>query len=78
MIDVGIGLLFAFLFVTADLVVSKLLRTGERGPSRWREIVNQPFGNSKAINAKPAKLFLTTGEMSDHHSGAKRAQTGGK
>ena len=71
MIDIAIGLIFAVLFITAYLVVSKLLRTGE--PSRWREIIDRPESNPKAINAKPPRLFLTADELSKHHSGGKRA-----
>ncbi len=65
MIEIGIGVLFAALFVAAYLIVSRLL--GEKGNARWREIANQPFG-SKVLNAKPQRLFMTAGEMRDHHS----------
>jgi hypothetical protein len=71
MIEIGIGVLFAVLFVTAYLLVSRLL--GEKGHRRWREIASQPFG-SKAFKARPAGLFLTTGEIRDHHSQAKGTQ----
>lgn len=65
MVEIGIGVLFAVLFVAAYLLVSRLL--GEKGHKRWREIASQPFG-SKVLNAKPAARFLTTNEMREHHS----------
>lgn len=65
MIEIGIGVLFALLFIAAYLLVSKLL--GDKGQASWREIANQPFG-SKILNAKPQHLFLKTAEMREHHS----------
>lgn len=58
MVEIGIGVLFAVIFVTAYLLVKKFL--GRKG--RWREIANQPFG-SKVLNAKSPKLFLPASEM---------------
>lgn len=63
MIEIGIGVLFAALFVVAYLLVSRLL--GKDG--RLREITSQSLG-SKLITSKPSPLFLKTGEMSEHHS----------
>ncbi|HEX8174798.1 MAG TPA: hypothetical protein VF543_06735 [Pyrinomonadaceae bacterium] len=63
MIEIGIGVLFAALFVVAYLLVSRLLGNG----GRLREITNRPPG-SKLIASKPTPLFLKTGEMSEHHS----------
>ncbi|HEX8747229.1 MAG TPA: hypothetical protein VF717_08510 [Pyrinomonadaceae bacterium] len=63
MIEIGIGVLFAALFVVAYLLVSRLLGRG----GRLREIANQPLG-SKLIASKSTPLFLKTGEMSEHHS----------
>jgi hypothetical protein len=74
MIEVGIGVLFAVLFVTAYLIVSRLMRAGEHGPPRWRELSRHPLGRPKHVETKPAPLFLTTGEMREHHSKAKGAQ----
>lgn len=67
MIEIGIGLLFAILFVTAYLLVSRLLGKG----GLLREIANQSLA-SKLIASKPSPLFLKTGEMSEHHSKKKR------
>lgn len=63
MIEIGIGLLFAVLFVTAYLLVSRLLGKG----GLLREISNQSVA-SKLISSRPTPLFLKTGEMSEHHS----------
>lgn len=76
MIEIGIGVLFAVIFVAAYLLVSKLLGSGEQGQSRWREII--PFGGAKAINAKPSGLFLTAGDMRKHHSEKRPGHPGGK
>jgi hypothetical protein len=74
MIEIGIGVFFAVLFVTAYLLVSKLLRSGDNGQSRWRELSSHPLRGSKRIETKPSRLFLTTGEMGEHHSKPKGTQ----
>jgi hypothetical protein len=66
MIEIGIGVLFAVLFVTAYLLVSKLLRSQE--PSRWREIASHPLNRQKQVAGKPSPLFLKASELSDRHS----------
>ncbi len=68
MIEIGIGVLFAVLFVTAYLLVSKMLRSGEQGEPRWREIASYPLTRQKQVATKPSPLFLKTGELSEHHS----------
>ncbi len=68
MIEIGIGVLFAFIFVTAYLLVSKLLSKGDDGHSRWRELKDQTIKSSKRVKGKPAQLFLPTREMREHHS----------
>ena len=78
MIEIGIGVLFAVIFVAAYLLVSKFLSSGEHGQSRWRELINQPFCGTKAVNARPSGLFLTTGEMREHHSQKRQQRPGGK
>ena len=69
MVEIGIGVLFALLFVAAYLLVSRML--GRNGI--WREIANQAPG-AKKMAAKPSRLFLTTNDMSEHHSKTKGAQ----
>lgn len=66
MIEIGIGVLFALLFVTAYLLVSKLLRSNE--PARWRELASHPLSRQKQVAGKPSPLFLKASELSDHHS----------
>lgn len=69
MIEVGIGVLFAVLFVTAYLLVSKLLRSGDGNESRWRELGNNPLNRQQRVAAaKSSPLFLKAGELSEHHS----------
>ena len=68
MIEVGIGILFAILFVTAYLLVSKLRRSDEQGQPRWRELGAHPLRGRKSVAAKSTPLFLKTSELSEHHS----------
>lgn len=74
MIEIAIGFLFAFLFVTAYLLVKKVLSTSEQGEPRWRELSSQALGGPKRVSAKPPQLFLPTGQMSEHHSKSKEAK----
>jgi hypothetical protein len=76
MAEIGIGLLFAFWFVLAYLLISKLFGPDEQGQTRWREILRPSA--AKAIAAKKPHLFLSTTEMSDHHSQAKSSASSGK
>ncbi len=76
LIEIGIGFIFAFLFVTAYLVVAKLLRGNDDERTGWRKVFGA--GSERALEAKPTKLFLTTGEMREHHAGQKRAGRQGK
>lgn len=68
MIEIGIGVLFAVLFVTAYLLVSKLLRSKDGGETRWRELGGHTLSRQKRVASKPSPLFLKAGELSDHHS----------
>lgn len=70
MIEIGIGVLFAFIFVTAYLLVSKLLSRGDDGQPRWRELKEQTIKSSRRVKGKPTQLFLPTNEMREHHSKA--------
>jgi hypothetical protein len=76
MTEIGIGLLFAFWFVLAYLLISKLFGPDEQGQTRWREILRPSAGRS--IGAKKPHLFLSTSEMSEHHSQAKSGKSSGK
>ena len=70
LIEIGIGFVFAFLFVAAYLLVSKLVRGNDERPS-WRKLLGS--SGERSLEAKPSKLFLTTKEMREHHVGQKRA-----
>lgn len=78
MSEIGIGLLFAFWFVLGYLLVSKLLGSDKREQLRWREILRPPASAARAIGAKRPHLFLTTSEMSEHHSQATGKPASGK
>ena len=78
MIEIGIGVLFAVLFVTAYLLVKKLLSADESGQPRWRQLSSHSHGGSRAVAAKQPRLFLTNDEMREHHSQAKANQSGKK
>jgi hypothetical protein len=68
MIEIGIGVLFAILFVSAYLLVKKLLGGSDNGQSPRRELGTRSPGISRRVTAKSPPLFLKTGEMSEHHS----------
>ena len=78
MTEIGIGLLFAFWFVLAYLLVSRLLGTGEQGQTRWREILRPSAHAARQIGAQRPHLFLKTGEMSEHHSQSGNRTSSGK
>lgn len=79
MIEIGIGVLFAVLFVTAYLLVKKLLSADDSGQPRWRPLSGHSQGGStKAVAAKQPRLFLTNDEMREHHSQAKGNPPGRK
>jgi hypothetical protein len=68
MMEIGIGVLFAILFVSAYLLVKKLLGGDDGGQPRRPELGSHPTVNSRRVTAKTPPLFLKTGEMSEHHS----------
>jgi hypothetical protein len=79
MTEIGIGLLFAFWFVLAYLLISKLFGTDELGlKGRWREILRPSADAGRAIGAKKPHLFLSTSEMSEHHSRTQGSPPSGK
>lgn len=78
MIEIGIGVLFAVVFIAAYLLVKKVLGSNDDSQSRWRELSSHQLSRSKQVAAKPQKLFLTSNEMREHHSQAKGKQPEGK
>ena len=75
MTEIGIGLLFAFWFVLAYLLISKLFGANELGQTRWRELLRTSADDAKSIGGKKPHLFLSSSELSEHHSQAKSGQS---
>jgi hypothetical protein len=66
MAEVGIGVLFAIWFIAVYLLVSKLRR---RDRPSYGPISLAPLDTTKLLGApQQQKRFLTTAEMSEHHS----------
>jgi hypothetical protein len=70
MSEIATGLLFAFWFVLAYLLIHRLFRSKEQGHTRWRELFQPSADAARSIGAKKPQLFLKTNEMSEHHSQA--------
>jgi hypothetical protein len=71
MSEIGIGLLFAFWFVLAYLLIARLFGSKQLGQTRWRELLRPSTDDGRTIGGKKPHLFLSTPEMSEHHSQAK-------
>jgi hypothetical protein len=78
MSEIGIGLLFAFWFVLGYLLISKLFGAKELGQTRWRELLRPSADDGRSIGGKRPHLFLSTTEMSEHHSQAKSGSSQAK
>ena len=78
MSEIGIGLLFAFWFVLAYLLISKLFGGKELGQTRWRELLRTSADDGRSIGGKKPHLFLSTPEMSEHHSQARSGSSKSK
>jgi hypothetical protein len=78
MSEIGIGLLFAFWFVLGYLLVSRLLGSDKCGQIRWRDILRPSTDAAKALGAKRPHLFLSTSELSEHHSRTTGKSSSGK
>lgn len=75
MAELGIGVLFAILFVTAYLFISRLGGKGGHVCGRWRELFGQDYGCGRSLDEKRPRLFLTASEMSEHHSQTGRGRS---
>ena len=75
MSEIATGLLFAFWFVLAYLLISKLFRSSDQDRARWRDLFRPSVDAARTIESKKPHLFLKTGEMSDHHSQAAASKT---
>jgi hypothetical protein len=78
MTEIGIGLLFAFWFVLGYLLISRLLGSDKSYRLNWRELLRPSAEAARSLGAKRPHLFLTTSEMSEHHSQAKSKSSSGK
>ena len=70
MSEIATGLLFAFWFVLAYLLISRLFRSKEQGHARWRDLFRPSVDAARSIGAPKPHLFLKTKEMSEHHTQA--------
>ena len=69
MAEVGIGILFAVWFIAMYLFVSRLRQRGERS---YGPISLAPLDTSRLLDEpRQQKRFLTTRELSEHHSAEK-------
>jgi hypothetical protein len=67
--EIIIGVLFSAGFSLTYLFVSQWFKTnGRAGCSRSLLWCRRARGAGKSIAVRPPKLFMTTGELSEHHS----------
>jgi hypothetical protein len=78
MTEIGIGLLFAFWFVLAYLLISKVFVKDKLGQARWREILRPDASAARSLGAKKPQLFLNSSELSEHHSRTTKSSPSGK
>jgi hypothetical protein len=78
MSEIATGLLFAFWFVLAYLLIHRLFRSKEQGHTRWRELFRPSADAARSIGVQKPHLFLKTSEMSEHHTHAASKTTSGK
>ena len=70
MTELIISLVFAFMFIMAYLFVARLRNTKMLGASTLPELFQSNGKGAKAIEGRKPTLFLTTKELSKHHSGS--------
>jgi dolichyl-phosphate-mannose--protein O-mannosyl transferase len=75
MTELIISLVFAFMFIMAYLFVARLRNTKTLGASTLSELFQSNGKGSKAIAGQKPPLFLTTKELSEHHSGSGQSDT---
>lgn len=68
MIEIGIGMLFAALFVMAYLLVAKLIGPRKEQMAIWRHWTQPSFDAAQLADGKKPQLFLTTEALSQHHA----------
>ena len=78
MFELVLGVLLAAIFVTAYLLITKLLgqnnrELGAQAPS----VTLNPIETARTIGQPTSPRALSTGEMSEHHAGhSKKSQAG--
>ena len=70
MTEIGIGVLFAFWFVMAYLLIAKLVGPRKERIAVWRHWTQPSFDAAQLAGGKKPQLFLPTEELSHHHSRA--------
>ena len=73
MSEIIIGVMFSAGFSLTYLFVSKWFKTnGHAGGHRGLLFCRSARGDGKSVAARPPKLFMTTGELSEYHSAKPR------
>lgn len=78
MTEIGIGVLFAAWFVMAYLLCAKLIGPRKERIAIWRHWTQPSFDAAQLADGKKPQLFLTTEELSQHHSQARNRQQSGR
>lgn len=68
MAELGIGVLFAIMFVAAYLFVSRFARKGTHVCGRRLKMFEKNFNSGRSLDEKRPRHFLTAYEMGEHHS----------
>ena len=73
MFELVLGVLLATVFVTAYLLITKLLRQETRElRGTTPSVTLNPLETARNIGPRESPRALTTGEMSEHHAGRVR------
>jgi hypothetical protein len=78
MTEIGIGLLFAAWFVTAYLLIAKLVGPRKQGAALWRHWTRPHFDPAQLAGGRKPQLFLTTEALSQHHSQPRNQRSAGQ
>jgi hypothetical protein len=78
MTEIGIGVLFAAWFVMAYLLIAKLVGPRKQQMAIWRHWTQPNFDAAQLAGGKRPQLFLTTEELSQHHSQARGHKPAGQ
>ena len=76
--EIGIGVLFAAWFVTAYLLIARLMGTRRQRAALWRHWSQSTFDAAQLASGKKPQLFLTTEALSQHHSQTRNRQSAGQ